>query len=51
MQAFEDLLLLVRKQPQMYYRARELNRKKKEFESARRMDQKKLEQLEKQLEK
>ena len=36
-------MLLVRKQPQMYYRARELNRKKKEFENARRMDEKQLE--------
>ena len=37
-QALEDVLLLVRKQPQMYYRARELNLKQKEIEQSRRHD-------------
>jgi len=31
--ALEDILLLVRKHPQMYYRARELNRLQKEVTS------------------
>jgi hypothetical protein len=35
MQALEDIYMLVRKQPKMYYRARELNNKDKEIKAAK----------------
>ena len=34
----EDILLLVRKHPQMYYRARELNRLQKEVHAMQKPD-------------
>ena len=37
-QALEDIYLLVRKHPQMYYRARELNQLEKQIKNSKKVD-------------
>ena len=45
LQALEDILLLVRKHPQMYYRARELNRLEKEVKAIKSTSQAEVKQM------
>ena len=44
-QALEDIYLLVRKHPQMYYRARELNRLDDQIKNSKQLNKKDLQQM------